>query len=113
MRSREFEDERYLSNPTDRCYFCKTNLYDAIEEIAGAGFAGAGAVVPSGANMDDLGEYRPGPAAEHAVRHPYIEAGISKTDIRAIARGLGVDFANDVLTAVTPACGRSVPPSVR
>ena len=42
VRSREFEDERYLANPTDRCYFCKSNLYDAIDEIARQYAAGAG-----------------------------------------------------------------------
>lgn len=103
VRSREFDDERYLSNPTDRCYFCKTNLYDAIGELAvgdlAAAIAGrvagrvAGAVtVLSGANLDDLAEYRPGlrAAAEHGVRHPYVEAQIDKAGIRAIARRLGL-----------------------
>lgn len=93
VRSGEFEDERYLSNPTDRCYHCKSNLYDAIEPLKGA--AGTGAVVLSGANTDDLGEYRPGlqAAAEHEVRHPYLEAEISKAEVRAIARDLGLDVA--------------------
>ena len=92
VRSREFEDERYLANPTDRCYFCKTNLYDAIDAVR----ATVGeATVLSGANTDDLGEYRPGlvAAAEHEVRHPYVECDIDKPTIRTIARHLELDIA--------------------
>lgn len=94
IRSREFDDERYLANPTDRCYFCKTNLYDAVDELR-AGLPASAAIVVSGANTDDLGEYRPGlvAAAEHEVRHPYVEAGIGKDQIRAIARQLGLPEA--------------------
>ncbi|MFN3255891.1 MAG: ATPase [Ilumatobacter sp.] len=98
VRSREFDDERYLSNPTDRCYYCKSNLYDAIAELRDAAGASAGSDVAllSGANVDDLGEYRPGltAAAERAVRHPYVEAGITKAEIRAMARELGVADAD-------------------
>ncbi len=91
VRSREFDDERYLANPTDRCYYCKTNLYDAVAELAETA-APTGAAVLSGANLDDLGEYRPGlvAAAEHAVRHPYVEAELTKADIRAVARHIGL-----------------------
>lgn len=94
VESREFGDERYLSNPTDRCYFCKSNLYDAIDEIVPE-FSSPEATVVSGANVDDLGEYRPGlvAAAEHGVRHPYVDAGIDKERIRAIARVLDLDEA--------------------
>lgn len=90
VRSREFDDERYLSNPTDRCYHCKSNLYDAIAELR-SGVRGD-AVILSGANVDDLGEYRPGldAAAERSVRHPYVEAGVAKREVRAIARHLGL-----------------------
>ncbi len=103
VRSKEFDDERYLSNPTDRCYFCKTNLYDAVAEVASAGSAsgdsgesGATAsTVISGANVDDLGEYRPGliAADEHQVRHPYVEAGVAKAGVRALARHFNLDIA--------------------
>ena len=91
IRSREFDDERYLSNPTDRCYHCKTNLYDAVTELAGSA-APTCATILSGANLDDLGEYRPGlvAAAEHAVRHPYVEAELTKSDIRGVARHIGL-----------------------
>jgi uncharacterized protein len=90
VRSKEFDDERYLSNPTDRCYYCKTHLYTAIADIASAVPGWRAATILSGANVDDLGEYRPGllAAAEHDVRHPYIEAGLGKAEVRTIARQL-------------------------
>jgi uncharacterized protein len=94
VRSREFEDERYLANPLDRCYVCKSHLYDAMSDLATA--VGSGYTVLSGANVDDLGEYRPGllAAAEHGVRHPYVEIGATKADVRALAREFGLDCAD-------------------
>ncbi|MGA9277901.1 ATPase [Ilumatobacter sp.] len=94
VRSGEFDDESYLENPVDRCYHCKRNLYDAVDELARSSSVTA-AVVLSGANLDDLGEYRPGlvAAAEHSVRHPYIEAQLTKSDVRAVARHLGLPDA--------------------
>jgi uncharacterized protein len=82
----EFEDARYRDNPVDRCYFCKTNLYERIRGLAGGAIA-------SGANLDDLGDYRPGllAASERGVVHPFIEAGMDKPAIRALARDLGLD----------------------
>jgi len=82
----EFADDDYLANPVDRCYFCKRNLYDAIVPLTDA-------VIVSGANLDDLGDYRPGlkAASEHAVRHPFVDAEIDKSGVRAIARHLRLD----------------------
>ncbi|GGF39675.1 TIGR00268 family protein [Aliidongia dinghuensis] len=82
----EFDDPRYRDNPVDRCYFCKTNLYDRIRSLTSA-------TIASGANLGDLGDYRPGllAAAEHEVVHPYIEAGMDKAAVRALARELGLD----------------------
>jgi pyridinium-3,5-biscarboxylic acid mononucleotide sulfurtransferase len=82
----EFDDKRYRDNPVNRCYFCKTNLYDRIRLLTGS-------VVASGANLDDLGDYRPGllAASERAVVHPYIEAGMDKASVRVLARRLGLD----------------------
>ncbi len=79
----EFADERYRANPVNRCYFCKSNLYGLLAAMPGD-------AVLSGANCDDLGDYRPGleAAAENAVRHPYVEAGFAKADVRALARAL-------------------------
>ena len=84
----ELHDARYVANPVNRCYFCKTNLYSTIAPLAGAG-----ATIVSGTNTDDLGDFRPGlaAAAEHAVRHPYVECGIGKSTVRAIAARLGLD----------------------
>ena len=84
----ELLDPRYVANPVNRCYFCKTNLYSTIAPLAGHG-----TTIVSGTNRDDLGDFRPGlaAAAEHAVRHPYVECGIGKSTIRAIAARLGLD----------------------
>jgi uncharacterized protein len=81
----EFADERYRANPLDRCYFCKSNLYGLLAAMPGG-------TVLSGANCDDLGDYRPGlrAAEENNVRHPYVEAGFAKSDVRALARALGL-----------------------
>ena len=82
----EFTDPNYLRNQPDRCYFCKSELYGRLSAmLAELG----GDVVVSGANTDDLGDYRPGliAAGEHGVRHPLQECGLSKADVRALARG--------------------------
>ncbi len=81
----EFGDARYRANPVNRCFFCKTNLYGA---IAGR----TGAVILSGTNLDDLGDYRPGleAAKTHGVRHPFVEARIDKAMVRALAADLGL-----------------------
>jgi uncharacterized protein len=81
----EFDDPRYRANPVDRCFFCKTNLYDAVARRTTRAIA-------SGTNLDDLGDYRPGlvAARNHRVRHPFVEAGIDKKTVRAIAARLGL-----------------------
>lgn len=81
----EFGDPNYKANPVNRCYFCKANLYNTIAGL----WQGP---VYSGANMDDLSDYRPGldAAKERQVRHPYIEAGMDKSDVRQLARQLGL-----------------------
>ncbi|MDD7938302.1 ATP-dependent sacrificial sulfur transferase LarE [Actinomycetospora lutea] len=88
----ELERPGYRRNDRDRCYHCKSELYDRLDGLA-AGRGGA--VVVSGANADDLGDWRPGlrAAAEHGVRHPLLEAGIGKDGVRAIARLLRVPSA--------------------
>lgn len=82
----EFADPRYRANPANRCFFCKTSLYGTMAQHA------TGTLV-SGTNLDDLGDWRPGlrAAADHGVRHPYVEAGIDKAGVRAIARARGLD----------------------
>jgi len=81
----EFADAQYRANPVNRCFFCKTNLYGAIA-------ARTGRQIVSGANTDDLRDYRPGldAARAHGVRHPFVEAGIDKRGIRALAVELGL-----------------------
>jgi uncharacterized protein len=94
VESGEFQDEDYLNNPVNRCYYCKTNLYRALHEISDG--VAPDQTIMSGANMDDLGEYRPGliAATENAVRHPYIERGVDKAGIREVARYLNLPFAD-------------------
>lgn len=80
----EFDDATYRANPVNRCYYCKSHLYDRIRAVA------PDVPIASGANVDDLGDYRPGlvAAAERAVVHPYLEAGLDKAAVRALAREL-------------------------
>ena len=82
----EFDDPNYRANPVNRCFYCKTNLYDGIAAVTEHS-------VLSGTNLDDLGDYRPGleAALRRGVRHPFVEAGIDKATVRAIARHLELD----------------------
>ena len=84
VSTEEFADPDYVRNDGTRCYYCKSELYSRIETLLpDLGVA----VICSGANLDDQGDYRPGlkAAAEHAVRHPLQEAGFTKADVRALA----------------------------
>jgi uncharacterized protein len=89
VESHETEDERYLANPTNRCYFCKINTYD--ELIAYAQELGFEQMV-DGTNADDVGDHRPGrqAAREHGIRSPLQEVGLTKAEIRQLARELGL-----------------------
>jgi len=80
----EFADADYTRNDGSRCYHCKSELYTRIESLLPS--LGVG-IICSGANLDDLGDYRPGliAAAEHHVRHPLQEAGFTKAMVRALA----------------------------
>lgn len=87
--TRELDDPRYLSNSTDRCYFCKSELWGRLAGLArDRGFD----VVIDGTNADDLGEHRPGlrAAAEQSVRSPLAELGWTKGDVREASRELGL-----------------------
>jgi len=90
----EFADPRYRANPADRCFFCKTNLYGAIA-------ARASGTILSGTNTDDLADWRPGlqAAAQHGVRHPFVEAGIAKATVRLLAARLGLGTVADLPAA--------------
>jgi uncharacterized protein len=88
LETRELDDPAYLRNAPDRCYFCKSELWTRLGEVARA----RGAVVIDGTNADDLGEHRPGlrAAAEQAVRSPLAELGWRKADVRDASRHLGL-----------------------
>lgn len=85
----ELQDERFVSNPPERCYYCRQHLFADLGRIARE--EGLEAVV-HGANADDAGDHRPGlrAARELGARAPLLEAGLSKEDVRAAARGLGL-----------------------
>jgi pyridinium-3,5-biscarboxylic acid mononucleotide sulfurtransferase len=87
----EFADENYLANPVNRCFFCKSALYGSLSKLTDR-------QVVSGANVDDLGDYRPGmeAAGNNDVRHPFIEAAIDKDGVRAVARFLGLDDVSEL-----------------
>ena len=89
----ELEREDYRRNDRFRCYYCKSELYDRLAVLAQRrGFA----VVLSGANADDTGDWRPGlrAAAEHNVQHPLLAASVGKDQVRALAQHLGVPSAD-------------------
>ena len=92
ISTQEFQNERYLSNPGDRCYFCKHELFTGLEEIArGEKFA----VIAYGENASDVGDFRPGAkaAAEFQVRAPLKEADLTKAEIRALSAHFGLPTA--------------------
>ncbi|HEY0407711.1 MAG TPA: ATP-dependent sacrificial sulfur transferase LarE [Pyrinomonadaceae bacterium] len=89
IQTRELDDPRYTANAADRCYFCKTELYERLAPLARErGFA----YVLDGSTTDDLGDYRPGRAAaqEHGVRSPLVEVGMSKREVRELSRAAGL-----------------------
>jgi uncharacterized protein len=89
VETRELADPRYLGNPTNRCYFCKSELWSRLGEIARArGFV----TIMDGTNADDLGQHRPGLAAaeEFRVRSPLAELGWTKAAVREASRALGL-----------------------
>jgi uncharacterized protein len=89
IRTEEFADPNYVRNQTDRCYFCKSELYGRLSGMLEALEVDA---IASGANMDDMGDHRPGmrAAAERGVRHPLQECGLTKADVRALAQAWGL-----------------------
>ena len=89
VHANELDIANYRENPVNRCYFCKSNLY----EIAAAEAQRHSlAWIIDGVNADDLGDYRPGlqAASERMIRHPLAEAGLTKQQIRELSRELGL-----------------------
>lgn len=83
----EFNNKQYVANPVNRCYYCKSSLFDSIlSRLDGNG------CIATGTNVDDLGDYRPGlnAAGERGVWQPYVEAGVDKSAIRQIALQYGL-----------------------
>ena len=89
LRTFETQNENYLANPANRCYFCKTEMYARIGEFAlSEGFS----AVFDGLNQDDLHDRRPGRAAamEYGVISPLVDAGLTKIEIRTLSREMGL-----------------------
>lgn len=85
----ELRDPNYAANPSNRCYYCKMELWSRLIAVAGAyGLA----VVADGSNADDADDHRPGmkAAREHGVRSPLLEVGLTKAEIRALSREHGL-----------------------
>jgi uncharacterized protein len=93
VHTAEFQNDRYLANPTDRCYFCKHALFSELEPLTRSlGFR----VMAYGENASDVGDHRPGAraAGEFEVRAPLKEAGLTKPEIRELSARLGLPTAD-------------------
>jgi uncharacterized protein len=89
VETHEFDQPSFVANPRERCYFCKREL---VAELRSAAAQHGCAALVDGANLDDLGDHRPGmkASAEAGVRHPLLDAGIGKAEVRRLARDLGL-----------------------
>jgi uncharacterized protein len=98
VRTQEIKNPDYRANPANRCYFCKTALFGRIEELRRQLQKPSGVStwpIFYGANLDDLGDFRPGmqAAREASILAPYIELNINKNTIRAICTYYGLEIA--------------------
>lgn len=91
IETHEVEREDYARNSTDRCYWCKTELFEVLDPLARA----REATLLVGTNLDDLGDFRPGlrAAGENGVRAPLADAELSKSEIRALSEQMGLPTA--------------------
>jgi pyridinium-3,5-biscarboxylic acid mononucleotide sulfurtransferase len=89
LETGEMQNEEYLANPVNRCYFCKTELFTDLQRVARE--QGLDVIV-DGSNADDVGDYRPGMAAGHerGIRSPLQEVGLTKAEIRQFSQDLGL-----------------------
>src|SRR5919197_4395608 len=89
VESHEMDEPRYVANGSDRCYYCKSELYRLCDEVVGR--EGLAAIL-DGFNADDRRDYRPGhrAAEERAVRSPLAEAGLGKDEVRAWSQAYGL-----------------------
>jgi uncharacterized protein len=90
IETEEISDPRYVANPTNRCFYCKTELYGKLSSIASEAAAGS---IMDGTNADDLGDHRPGrkAAEEFGVESPLAEIGFTKDEIRELSRAHGLE----------------------
>ena len=94
----EFQDPNYTDNPPNRCYYCKSELYTKLSDLARQiGFD----AICDGTNADDVGDYRPGrrAALEMNVRSPLLECGITKAEVRELSRQAGIPAWNEPASA--------------
>lgn len=91
---REMENPNFVANPVNRCFYCKDGLYEHLGELAEKNEWNA--VICDGANMDDLGDYRPGrvAAVQRGVRSPLQEAGLYKEELRQLSKQMGLSTWN-------------------
>lgn len=91
VRTAELDDPRYVANATSRCYHCKSALFDRLQPLAGE----QGVPILLGTVTDDLGDWRPGMAAasQRGGRHPLVDAGLSKAEVRTLSAELGLPTA--------------------
>jgi uncharacterized protein len=89
IETHEFGQTGYIQNAGNRCYFCKSELYTQLESLA---ISEPYDVIVNGANADDVGDHRPGmiAATEHQVRSPLLEVGLTKAEVRELAREWGL-----------------------
>jgi uncharacterized protein len=92
------KEEQFCSNPANRCYICKKRSAAILKSIA---LAEGISCIADGVNLSDYDDYRPGIAAcdEEGIWHPFVDAAITKEDIRALAKGLGLPVWNKPSTA--------------
>jgi uncharacterized protein (TIGR00268 family) len=93
VHTEEFDNPAYLANPNNRCYFCKHELFTQLTPLARGGKF---AVIAYGENASDVGDHRPGAqaAGEFQVRAPLKEAGLTKSEIRALSAQFGLPTAD-------------------
>lgn len=93
----ELNDERYAANPPNRCYFCKSALFDRLEDLR----VRLGWPILLGTNIDDLGDWRPGQMASMQRRglHPMVDAGLTKEEIRRLSKKMGLVTADKPASA--------------
>ena len=89
LDTQELENPNYAANPTNRCYYCKSELYDRLQAVAASERYDA---ILDGTNLDDMHDVRPGrqAARERGVVSPLLEAGLTKSDVRALSQAWGL-----------------------